>query len=86
MPIIAQELIPINITPHHEIIINSFKTCNCLDKTKLINSNETIKSEILNELDSLTSQGLITCTYEKCCMNANSFNSFMDKLNNLKSE
>lgn len=84
MPILAQVLIPINITDQHEIVINRFKECNCLNKNELLNSNDDIKDKILNVLDSLTSQGLITCTDDKCCINSNSYNSFLDKLNKLK--
>ncbi len=84
MPLLAQELIPITITDNHTIIIDQFKTCNCLDKSDIINQNGYNKEELLSTLESLTADGLISCTDDKCCVNSSSFGSFVDKLNKMK--
>ena len=84
MPIVAQELIPLTITDDHQIIINAFTKCNCLNKSELIVETGSNDSGLLSALESLTSGGIITCEGDKCCVNPSSFNSFVNKLNKLK--
>ncbi len=84
MPIVAQELIPITITKTHNIIIDQFKACNCLNKSELIDHEGYNKDELMNILESLTADGLISCDGDKCCVNSIEFGSFVNKLNKLK--